>query len=421
MSGNDKVRFCSHCDLSVNNISALTRKQAMKLVRQTNGRICIHYVKNPVDNKPLFADKLYKITRRAGIAAGVLSATLSLSTLAHAQGEPVLKKRNAPSEILRINEDKDRTDAKTAGLTGFVTTSSAAVMPNVLVHILNEETNEAFSAVTGAQGEYKFSNLAPGNYRLTLNGGPAFADKEINGVAIAEGSETRLDLSMESKEIAVVNITDDQPQVYTTIDGGAMFIEFRTGLHLAVSNNNADEVRNLIARGENVNRKDENYSHITPLFLAVENGSAEIAETLLNFGAKINARDDSRQTPLMRLDEDATVELVGLLVKHGAKVNLIDRDGNTALILSARAVKTEVLQMLLGYAANVNARNREGRTALMEAADADNLENVRALLAAGADVNLKDKNGETAFDLTTDAGIENLLTQYGAAPKEAQP
>ncbi len=27
MSGNDEVRFCEHCNLSVHNLSALTRKQ----------------------------------------------------------------------------------------------------------------------------------------------------------------------------------------------------------------------------------------------------------------------------------------------------------------------------------------------------------------------------------------------------------
>jgi uncharacterized protein (DUF342 family) len=93
MSGNERVRFCSHCDLHVNNISALTRKQAMRMVRESKGRICVRYVVNPVDNKPVFAGKLYQITRRAGIAAGVLGASLSLSALTYAQGKPVLNKK----------------------------------------------------------------------------------------------------------------------------------------------------------------------------------------------------------------------------------------------------------------------------------------------------------------------------------------
>jgi hypothetical protein len=325
MTGTDKVRFCGHCDLNVNNISALTRKQAMRLVRESNGRICIHYVKNPVDNKPLFADKLYQISRRTGIAAGVLGASLSLSALTYAQQEaPVLNPVNSSVQTESLNEKSSKRDEPV---------------------------------------------------------------------------------------IAVVNIVNDEPVM---MDGVMSVIEYRTGLHRAVSNDNLEEVKNLIMRGENVNQKDDNYNNITPLFLAVENGNVEIAETLLNFRAKINAKDGNKQTPLMRLDEDASLELVNVLIKYGAKINLIDKDGNTALILASRTVKPEVLRLLINHSANIDAPNGEGRTALMEAADADNLENVRALLESGANVNLRDKNGETAFNLTTDAEIEKLLADYGA-------
>ncbi|HVE59835.1 MAG TPA: ankyrin repeat domain-containing protein [Pyrinomonadaceae bacterium] len=325
MTGNEKVRFCGHCDLNVNNISALTRKQAMRLVRQSNGRICIHYVKNPVDNSPIFAEKLYQISRRAGIAAGVLGASLSLSTLAYAQ----------------------------------------------------QETPVLYPLTTSVQTE-------------TLNDKSSKRDEPV---------------------IAVVNVVNDEP---VTTDGVMSVVHYRSGLHRAVSNDDLEEVKDLIMRGENVNQKDENYSFITPLFLAVENGNVEIAETLLNFRAKVNAKDGNKQTPLMRLDEDASPELVNVLIKYGAKINLIDNDGNTALILASRSVKPEVLRLLINHSANLNAQNGEGRTALMEAADADNVENVRALLEAGASVNLTDKNGETALNLTTDAEIEKLLADYGA-------
>jgi len=38
MIGNEKFRFCSHWAKSVNDISKLTRKEAMRLVRQSNGK-----------------------------------------------------------------------------------------------------------------------------------------------------------------------------------------------------------------------------------------------------------------------------------------------------------------------------------------------------------------------------------------------
>ena len=40
MIGNDKVRFCHHCNLNVNNLSALTWFQAHRLIARSSGRWC---------------------------------------------------------------------------------------------------------------------------------------------------------------------------------------------------------------------------------------------------------------------------------------------------------------------------------------------------------------------------------------------
>ena len=408
MTGNERVRFCSHCSMEVNNLSALTRKQAMRLVSGSEGRICVRYVVNPVDNTPLFAGtKLYQITRRAGIAAGVLSATLAVSSLAYAQGEPVLNKvkTDAQAEKVLKNTDPNENELPTGSLSGTVYDAGGAVVPNALISLKSQNGKYSTTTTSDANGFYKFENLAGDDYTVSFGG---FMWKKLN---------TNIQVAPSRESILNINLEPDIAQEIE-ISGGAMFVEYQTSLFTAVSNDEPEEVRNLIARGENVNRRDENYSNITPLFLAVENGNAEIAETLLNFGARVNARDANRQTPLMRLDEDASAELANLLIKHGARVNLTDKEGNTALILAARSAKAEVVQILIKRAANLDARNAEGRTALMEAADADNLENVRALLLAGADPNLKDNESETAYDLTTDEEIEKLLVSYGAETDE---
>ena len=72
MIGNDHFRFCSHCAKNVNDISKLTRKEAMRLVRQSNGKLCVRYYVDPKTNRPVFLDALQKITRRSpAVAAGV--------------------------------------------------------------------------------------------------------------------------------------------------------------------------------------------------------------------------------------------------------------------------------------------------------------------------------------------------------------
>ncbi len=414
MTGNEEVRFCSHCNFSVNNLSTMTRKKALKIVREAEGRICVRYVQNPVDKTPVFADRLYQITRRAGIAAGVLGASLSLSTLTYAQGEPRPRLINNETEISQTEKtDEDKTESTAASLSGTIIDSQGNFASGVSVSLTNLKSNESFYAETNSDGFYEFKDVAEGIYKLVVLNEKGNA--QIESLEILPSSENRQDLAL-APPVVNAEIISDLPSGVNFVTMGLVVstIVYENPLSLAVSNDDIEEVKNLIAKGADVNGREKNSKNTTPLFLAVENGNAEITETLLNFGAKINARDDEKQTPLMKLDEDATPELVRLLIKHGAKINLTDKQGNTALILAVEYGRAEVLQELINNGADVNAQNNEGTTALMRAAFDDDLEKVKILLLAGANVNLKNKEGETAFEQTTDEDIEKLLESYGA-------
>jgi hypothetical protein len=308
----------------------------MRLVRASNGELCIRYIANPETRRPIFADQLFQITRRApGLAAGVMTASIALSTAAYAQENPQ-------------------------------PTSSSAVVTNVNQTLIpNDDRANVIDQIT---------------------------TRQIEALPV----ETR----------------------FVTMGLVALPVEreYKNPLMLAVQNEDTDEVKDLIARGANVNGKENDKT--TPLFIAVENGNIEIVRLLLDFGAKVNARDGEKQTPLMRLDNDATVELVELLLANGAKINLTDKEGNTALIIAAEQVKPDVLQALVDSGADVNIANKEGQTALMNAAGRDNLESVRLLLMGGSKVNLRNKEGDSAWDLTSDDEIEALLVSFGAEVKE---
>lgn len=53
--------------------------------------------------------------------------------------------------------------AGTGALTGTVTDPSGASIANATVTLTSNETNQARSTMTGADGSYKFSLLSPGN------------------------------------------------------------------------------------------------------------------------------------------------------------------------------------------------------------------------------------------------------------------
>lgn len=43
MNGTEQVRFCAQCQLNVYNLSGMTRKEAERLIAQSEGRLCVRY------------------------------------------------------------------------------------------------------------------------------------------------------------------------------------------------------------------------------------------------------------------------------------------------------------------------------------------------------------------------------------------
>src|SRR4051812_49007078 len=79
LRGTDRVRFCSHCDLSVHDASRMTRREIEALVRASNGRLCMRIVRDPLgrvrtadDVPPAFAP--VSLARRVSrLAAGAMT------------------------------------------------------------------------------------------------------------------------------------------------------------------------------------------------------------------------------------------------------------------------------------------------------------------------------------------------------------
>jgi hypothetical protein len=403
MSGNERVRFCSHCSKHVNNLSELTRKEAARLVRSSGGNLCIRYRPHPVTRRPMFAEQLFQITRRTPrLTAGVMSASLGLSTVAYTQGGANV--REVPLLIREASADTGKREMPAeafGGLYGTISDGAGAVVPEVRV-TMTQSSGRQFSTTTNSDGFYRFEKLPIGVYALTTDAQRGFTAARIENIEVYEGQQPLIDLILEIDNTVA-------------LAGGISFIEYRTALASAVSDEDVDRVRELLAAGEDVNAKDEGYDNITPLFLAVEAANLEIVRLLLDFGAKVNVRDEEGRTPLMRLDEDATPELVDLLASHGAKLNLADKEKNTPLIIGIENnIGTSVVEAMIRAGADVRMANKEGTTALMNAAGDNNFEMVKLLVEAGADVNAKDDEGGTAWDKTSDEEIEGYLVGHGA-------
>jgi protocatechuate 3,4-dioxygenase beta subunit len=418
MSGNDAVRFCSHCSKHVNFVSQMTEKQARRLVRDSGGKLCVRYVADPVTKRPLFAEQLVNIARkRSRAAAGAFSTLLAFATQLPAQQTPAERPAVAESQRRETSPaiSAGVSAASGARVSGTITDPNGAVIPGAAVRLVLLETGEERNTASDDEGQYAFEMVAPGRYMLESSS-PGFRTYSKT-IVIREAETTQNDAEMDIEPINVsVDIINEIPTDVRQVVMGAVAVvsvEYMTPLGKAAADEDVDEVLALLNAGERPDGVEEDARGVTPLFIAVGRGSVEIARALLDFGADVNFTAENGRTPLMQIDEDATPELVRLLLSYNASVNVSDEDGDTPLILAAGEVEDEVLKLLIEAGADVNAANKRGLTALMRAAWEEDLEHVRILLAAGADVNAKNDEGETAWDLAAEDEVVKLIESYG--------
>jgi Carboxypeptidase regulatory-like domain/Ankyrin repeats (3 copies)/Ankyrin repeat len=410
MTGNEQVRFCSHCAKDVHKLTEMTRKQARKLVTKSEGGICVQYRRRPDGRIDTLKRQFHQITRNTGIAASVLGASLSISTLTYAQANP-----STPNSDSTEISQTDKKDSPNSVISGVVTDANGAVIPYAFVTLSNQSLNIYLSATANSEGFYEFKDVATGNYKLKIDAA-GFASQELTQVSVGDGKEEirNVQLSVQTVEEVVTVGGNDRADYGAGIGGVIAVSSPRNRMISAVLRDDIDEVKTRLANGEGPSVKDKGYGGNTPLHAAIENGNVEMVQVLLNAGAKINARNYEKQTPLMMLDEDATPELVNLLLRYRAKITAVDKEGNTPLMHVAAYGNEEVLQALVTAGSNVNAINKKGKTALMFAAENNEFENVKILLGSGANANARNRDRESALDLTSDSEVKQWLISYGA-------
>lgn len=420
MVGNDQIRFCQHCNQTVHDISAITRKDVARLIAKSQGRLCVRYQRRPDGSFDTLktAKTLHQISPRvARLAAGAFSAALSVTGAVILQDGSVLA--NASPAI-----NKPGQQPSTGKIVGSVRDPNGAMITSATISVSNSQTNLSLFTSTNQIGEYRFEGLVTGIYNLRVEA-PGFSAYEQKGFYISEDGEMRLDVSLEIATLEeTVEVESGEGGGF--VGGVVAFVAPSDPFIRAAQQDNLDEVTKLVA-GRDVNLRDKS-SHTTALEHAVINANREMIQLLIAAGADVNATNSSGETPLMMLDSDATADLTWDLINAGAKVNTRDKQGNNALMHAASVNNIELLKTLLEAGAQVNDKNKAGATALMLAASDGMVNNVRALLLAGAEINALDKEGKNALYYASDnsqAAVFRLLRGQGAeqlvALEQAKP
>jgi Carboxypeptidase regulatory-like domain/TonB-dependent Receptor Plug Domain len=103
-----------------------------------------------------------------------------------------------------------------ATLSGTVTDSTGAVIPNVKVSIKNQGTGDDRSVTVDSAGFYSAPNLLPGKYDVTATA-VGFATTVQNGVTLTVGAQQLLNIKMKVGQVAEkIEVTDAAPSVQLT-------------------------------------------------------------------------------------------------------------------------------------------------------------------------------------------------------------
>jgi ankyrin repeat protein len=136
--------------------------------------------------------------------------------------------------------------------------------------------------------------------------------------------------------------------------------------------------------------------------LCGRNGSGDVDEArdLIARGINIDERDECCDTALMSAAANKRLEVAQELIRAGAALDVQNNNDNeTALIYAAANDRLEIVQELIRAGAALDVQNNNGRTALIRAAYYSHLEIAQELIRAGAALDVQNNNGETALQI----------------------
>jgi len=167
-----------------------------------------------------------------------------------------------------------------------------------------------------------------------------------------------------------------------------------TPLHVAAASGQVEIAGLLLDKGASLRAADA-AAGATPLHLAVAGNQAKMATYLLGRGADANAKDKNERTPLFATLETGNLAMIDLLAAHGARLDFKDKDGLTMLHLAVTGGKPAMARQLLKSGADPNVRDNFQYAPLHWAATQESPEMLKLLLEFKPSLNPHDKDGLT--------------------------
>lgn len=168
-------------------------------------------------------------------------------------------------------------------------------------------------------------------------------------------------------------------------------------LYTLSNNNDLSMAKQLIIAGADVNAPSSE-TGVTPLILATSMADTLQEQGLNIYGAKKVALTEQDLKNFMLAQMTKAYEMVQMLIDSGADVNQETPYGTPLMDAAKNEWNEPIIKKLLENNANVNQPDRLGRTALFYAAAFDCNKNISLLMAAGGDISLRDINSKTYME-----------------------
>jgi len=171
MPGTDQVRHCAQCDKNVYNLSAMTRRQAEALLRETEGHLCARLYRRAdgtilTGNCPVGLRNLGRRISRAAGAAMSAMLTISSSTAAHLPLFQIAQEQTAK-----------------AAISGTVQDQAKAGISHARIEVTQAGSQQKFVTQSDEVGDFRLGPLERGEYTIevTVPGFLKFVRKAIIG------------------------------------------------------------------------------------------------------------------------------------------------------------------------------------------------------------------------------------------------
>lgn len=174
------------------------------------------------------------------------------------------------------------------------------------------------------------------------------------------------------------------------------------------SNNiSVSKAQNIINKGININKQDENGNSL--LFLLVVKKKFKAIKLLLDNNADKYLENRFSKTPLDEACEKSDVQMVRFLLDNGYDIDHKNSAQRTILQNTVIMNNEVIFNVLASYKPNYDLKDNENKTVLFHAVESNNLNILENVLENISDINSLDDNKETALFKAVLKGNQNIV------------